>query len=1148
MDESLGSIKLMVEADSSNLSAELVKSGRDVKQFETTATQAAGASAAALTSLGDAAKQSADVMSAAQKRFVESLQRNVAAMEGGKIAGLELKAAQLGIADSAAPLLERMRQVEAAQKAAAAAAGDLASGYYGASGATAQFAESEGTAAVRISEMVRASVEKTKALQQEIEASRVAATASRTLGESAQSTSTSIAAQNKHFQETASQANEVNAALSSIGKGASSFQSLQTQTDKLVSLWSQGRITAEQYDAAVKKLDASEAVLNKTTADATAKADQFIAKLKDQAATAGMSTKQLLEYRAAQLGVSGAATPFIEQIAAGEQAMHGFSLETGAARRELGVIARELASGNFGGASRSFTIFAERSGLMSTLLSPVALGIGGVTAALGLFAVAAYQGYAEQEKLNNALILTGDFAGTTADGLHTLAMQATTAGGSLSVAKDAVAQLAESGKFTADQIGLIATSAVGMEQATGQAVDVTIAQFEKLAKEPSKAIAELNDKYHFLTLAVYEQIIALEKQGDMQAAASLAEFTYASELDARTQKILQNQGLMARGWARVKEEAASAWETMLGIGASASLSNQIAVAQNQLTSMVQTAGNVDPTSRAAKDIQAKRAEIALLRAQMQSDEDVAAMRSKKRQEDDAKVSAKTWLENFNKEFASQAEKRSKEIEDYTGRASMLGVSAQDQAAAVAKINEKYKDKKAGGPRANENGLNSEIKDIQGQIQEQERALKRTTDAIKAQYDIGLLDTKQYLDQEYAARKDALSKEMALADQQIEVAKQKKSGVALKEAQNLKKKIQDEETAADEKHLSDVMALGVKNANAVSAFSDSLIAAYKTRQQAINNLIAGAGLGDAAKEELSRLNGVQQEFDKAAEALRASREKGEAHGGISAAVYDQELAILKDNLDKRVEQEKDATKDIKATQTDGWNGASAAMANYLDNATNVAAQTKSLFENAFKGMEDAIVTFAMTGKLNFADFAKSIIADMIRIQARAAVSGLLNFAVGAAASYFGGGSSLGAVDGAQAATGGDFTLSPQFRAEGGPTDAGGLYRVNERGPELLTVGGEDYLMMGSQAGMVTSHEKSLAPVVAGMTPGAGTGGGGFNINTYVTLSDTGASSETSSDSTATGKQLGAIVSQAVKDALIKESRDGGLLSKQRMGYA
>lgn len=43
-----------------------------------------------------------------------------------------------------------------------------------------------------------------------------------------------------------------------------------------------------------------------------------------------------------------------------------------------------------------------------------------------------------------------------------------------------------------------------------------------------------------------------------------------------------------------------------------------------------------------------------------------------------------------------------------------------------------------------------------------------------------------------------------------------------------------------------------------------------------------------------------------------------------------------------------------------------------------------------------------------------------------------------------------------------------RANGGPVRAGGLYEVNERGTELLSVGGRDYLMMGAQGGTVTPH--------------------------------------------------------------------------------
>jgi hypothetical protein len=54
-----------------------------------------------------------------------------------------------------------------------------------------------------------------------------------------------------------------------------------------------------------------------------------------------------------------------------------------------------------------------------------------------------------------------------------------------------------------------------------------------------------------------------------------------------------------------------------------------------------------------------------------------------------------------------------------------------------------------------------------------------------------------------------------------------------------------------------------------------------------------------------------------------------------------------------------------------------------------------------------------------------------------------------------------------------------RALGGPVSAHGAYRVNdgrEREPELLTISGKDYLMMGSKPGKVsTMSGESGAPM-------------------------------------------------------------------------
>ncbi|HSV27248.1 MAG TPA: phage tail tape measure C-terminal domain-containing protein [Sedimentisphaerales bacterium] len=62
--------------------------------------------------------------------------------------------------------------------------------------------------------------------------------------------------------------------------------------------------------------------------------------------------------------------------------------------------------------------------------------------------------------------------------------------------------------------------------------------------------------------------------------------------------------------------------------------------------------------------------------------------------------------------------------------------------------------------------------------------------------------------------------------------------------------------------------------------------------------------------------------------------------------------------------------------------------YAEQATDVWKQVGSAVTNAFKGMEDALVEFVKTGKLNFADFARSVIADLIRIQVRAGITGSL----------------------------------------------------------------------------------------------------------------------------------------------------------------
>lgn len=69
------------------------------------------------------------------------------------------------------------------------------------------------------------------------------------------------------------------------------------------------------------------------------------------------------------------------------------------------------------------------------------------------------------------------------------------------------------------------------------------------------------------------------------------------------------------------------------------------------------------------------------------------------------------------------------------------------------------------------------------------------------------------------------------------------------------------------------------------------------------------------------------------------------------------------------------------------GAKKAFDTYLDNAANAAKNAGDLFTNAFRSMEDAMVKFTQTGKLDFKSLADSIIADLIRIQVRQSMTSL-----------------------------------------------------------------------------------------------------------------------------------------------------------------
>lgn len=279
-----------------------------------------------------------------------------------------------------------------------------------------------------------------------------------------------------------------------------------------------------------------------------------------------------------------------------------------------------------------------------------------------------------------------------------------------------------------------------------------------------------------------------------------------------------------------------------------------------------------------------------------------------------------------------------------------------------------------------------------------------------------------------------------------------------------------------KEAEELRAIALNQQNAQISAQRDLLAEIDNYSQ---NL-AGMNMGDRAVQDmqariqitetyLSRIRDLEAQ-ERQAQSLNTDPKKVES----IRKQYADLIAVQQEYQTKSLAEWEKYVLARNAKEGDWTTGAQKAYANYVESARNASAQAQSLFEKGFQGMEDALVNFATTGKLSFKYLANSIIADLIRIQIRAALvgggsgGGLLGSLFSAGMSMLGGGTPVGAAGNAGY---GDYSaggLAAAYgRERGGGVSAGQMYEVNERGvPELLTVGNKQLLLMAGQSGTVT----------------------------------------------------------------------------------
>lgn len=246
-----------------------------------------------------------------------------------------------------------------------------------------------------------------------------------------------------------------------------------------------------------------------------------------------------------------------------------------------------------------------------------------------------------------------------------------------------------------------------------------------------------------------------------------------------------------------------------------------------------------------------------------------------------------------------------------------------------------------------------------------------------------------------------------------------------------------------------------------AFDSATLAAQKyleTVARQNGRELTALGLGAKAGQQARDRATIEDKYLGQVDEAMGERRRGE----ITEEALNERLRLIADTQAKEIAMWEKHSAEIDKVNGKWQTGTTRALQNYIDSANDVASQVSGALTNGFKNAEDAVVNFAMTGKGSFKDFANSVIADFLRIQTRAALSGVLSQVLGA----MGGGGSVG-----NAGFGdykGYYDGLAGARAIGGPVSAGSMYQVNERGPELLNVGNKQYLMTGSKGGSVTPN--------------------------------------------------------------------------------
>lgn len=326
-------------------------------------------------------------------------------------------------------------------------------------------------------------------------------------------------------------------------------------------------------------------------------------------------------------------------------------------------------------------------GYVLGLINPVTLA----AAAVGVLGLAYYKGSQEQGEFYKSLTLNGNLVGKTTGQLADMAARVSVVANSTTgVTAATLNQIVSSGKVAAESLERVTTAVVEISEATGIATEKLVGDFNDIAADPVAAITKLNDQYHFLTLATYNQIKALQDEGNQQDAARVATDAYANAMQQRANDIHQNLGILERAWDSLAKTAKGAWDAMLDIGREQTGTERISQIRKELDWIDKAAGGKLFFGGRKAELED---ELNNLQSQITTEGVLTEIISGHDKAEQQRIKTQQEADRVNQQYLSNADKRNKAIKQQSEFLKAGAITAEQYSKNVSRINEMYKDPK-----------------------------------------------------------------------------------------------------------------------------------------------------------------------------------------------------------------------------------------------------------------------------------------------------------------------------------------------------------------------------------------------------------------------------------------------------------------------